>query len=176
MSASGKRCAARRLLEFDHMDEVARGGVATVSGVRLRCRAHNQYEAERTFGAGFMENRRRVAAEARAASAKREAAQSSAAAEAHAEVRAKAETAVRAQAAAAEVQAMAEARAKALEVIPWLRRLGIRADEARQAATHCETTPDAPLEERVRVALRSLGRPPRPPEPQRASLAPGRRV
>jgi 5-methylcytosine-specific restriction endonuclease McrA len=122
VSAKGQRCPARHYLEFDHMDEVARGGVATVSRVRLRCRAHNQYEAERTFGAEFMENKRRAAAEASAA------------------VRAQAEAAARAQAAVA-------------EVIPWLRRLGFRADEARQAAAFCETIPDAPLEERVRRAL-----------------------
>jgi len=51
-----------------------------------------------------------------------------------------------------------------LDVIPWLRRLGFRADEARRAATLCETIPEAPLEERVRVALsyfrpRPSGRP-----------------
>ena len=38
--------------------------------VRLRCRGHNQFEAERTFGAGFMtekrEEARRAAAETRA--------------------------------------------------------------------------------------------------------------
>jgi hypothetical protein len=104
------------------MDAVARGGIATVSRVRLRCRAHNQYEAERTFGAGFMENKRRAAAEA------------------HAAVKAKAEAAARAQTAAA-------------EVIPWLRRLGFRADEARRAAALCEAIPEAPLEERVRRTL-----------------------
>jgi hypothetical protein len=38
-----------------------------VSGIRLRCRAHNQYEAERTFGAEFMRTKRLAAAKARAA-------------------------------------------------------------------------------------------------------------
>jgi hypothetical protein len=42
VSASGTRCKARRFLEFDHMDPVARGGEATVERMRLRCRAHNQ--------------------------------------------------------------------------------------------------------------------------------------
>jgi hypothetical protein len=37
---------------------VARGGAATVENLRLRCRAHNQLEAERMFGAGFMEEKR----------------------------------------------------------------------------------------------------------------------
>jgi hypothetical protein len=68
LSASGKRCTARRFLEFDHIDPVARGGKATVDGMRLRCRAHNQYEAERVFGTGFMRRKRedaRIEAERR---------------------------------------------------------------------------------------------------------------
>jgi hypothetical protein len=46
-------------------------------------------------------------------------------------------------------------------VIPWLRRLGFRADEARRAAALCEAIPDAPLEERVRLALSCFAQPPR---------------
>jgi hypothetical protein len=38
--------------------EVARGGTASVDGIRLRCRAHNQFTAECTFGAGFMREKR----------------------------------------------------------------------------------------------------------------------
>jgi hypothetical protein len=52
----------------------------------------------------------------------------------------------------------AEARAsRERDVVPWLRALGIRADDARKAATHCESIPDASLEERVRLALRYCG-------------------
>ena len=58
VSEGGARCPERSRLEFDHILEVARGGEATVDGMRLRCRAHNQYEAECTFGAGFMERKR----------------------------------------------------------------------------------------------------------------------
>jgi 5-methylcytosine-specific restriction endonuclease McrA len=58
---SGRRCEARAGLEFDHVHEVARGGAATVGGIRLRCRAHNQYEAERTFGPDFMRHKRETA-------------------------------------------------------------------------------------------------------------------
>jgi hypothetical protein len=47
VSDSGKRCDSRARLEYDHIDEVARG-LPTVDGVRLRCRAHNQYTAEQT--------------------------------------------------------------------------------------------------------------------------------
>jgi hypothetical protein len=62
-------------------------------------------------------------------------------------------TAERAQAAAAE-RAQAAA-----EVIPWLRRLGFRADEARRAAETCESLATAPLEARVRAALSYFARP-----------------
>jgi 5-methylcytosine-specific restriction endonuclease McrA len=57
-SETGKRCQARRLLEFDHIVEVARGGASTVDNIRLRCRHHNQYTAEQSFGAGFMKAKR----------------------------------------------------------------------------------------------------------------------
>ena len=71
VSETGQRCPARNFLEYDHVDPVARGGQATVDGVRLRCRAHNQYEAERVFGAGFMGEKREAAARrAEAASAR----------------------------------------------------------------------------------------------------------
>src|SRR5206468_4997644 len=60
-SDTGRRCPARNRLEFDHADPVARGGTATVQRMRLRCRAHNQYAAECTFGAGFMSEKRREA-------------------------------------------------------------------------------------------------------------------
>ena len=64
---SGRRCGSRRQIEFDHVVPVACGGEATVDNVRCLCQAHNQLEAERRFGAGFMEERRRQATEARAA-------------------------------------------------------------------------------------------------------------
>ena len=67
VSDSGHRCTERMGLEFDHIDPYARDGMSTVSNVRLLCRAHNQYEAERTYGAGFMRHKPLAAAEARAA-------------------------------------------------------------------------------------------------------------
>jgi hypothetical protein len=138
VSETGRRCTARTLLEFDHVDPVARGGRATVEGMRLRCRAHNQYAAERTFGIEFMRHKR---ATARAATGT------------------VANPGEREQAA----HARAAAKEKAAEVIPWLRALGIRGDQARHAAALCEAIPDAPLEERVRRALRSFGVSPSPP-------------
>ncbi len=158
VSASGHRCEARKFLEFDHVDPVARGGRASVSGIRLRCRAHNQLEAERTFGEAFMENKRRATEACAAVRAKAEAAaRARAAAEALAQARAKAEAAAALAEARAKAEAAARAKAAAAEVIPWLRRLGFRAGEARQAAAFCEDAPDAPLEERVRRARSSLG-------------------
>jgi 5-methylcytosine-specific restriction endonuclease McrA len=58
---SGRRCDERRDLEYDHVEPFARGGEATVAGLRLLCRTHNQFEAERTYGAGFMDERREQA-------------------------------------------------------------------------------------------------------------------
>jgi hypothetical protein len=40
------------------------------------------------------------------------------------------------------------------DVVPWLRQLGFNMREAQAAAALCADIPDAPLEERVRVALR----------------------
>ncbi len=68
VSITGGRCRSRQFLEFDHVEPVARGGKATVCNIRLRCRAHNQYEAERAFGRDFMRQKRqetRVAATAK---------------------------------------------------------------------------------------------------------------
>jgi hypothetical protein len=143
VSESGHRCPARKFLEFDHVNPVSCGGEATANNLRLRCRAHNQYAAESTFGAEFMSGKRqearRVAVEAgRGAAEARRAA---------AEVRARAR---------AEEQAKQLAKSKAAEVIPWLRQLGFRPDEAQRAAERCEGIPDASLEDRVRAALSYL--------------------
>jgi 5-methylcytosine-specific restriction endonuclease McrA len=66
---TGRRCEARKLVEYDHVDPIARGGIATVDSIRLRCRAHNQLEAERAYGDGFMHEKRETARRARAMSA-----------------------------------------------------------------------------------------------------------
>src|SRR5205814_824918 len=120
------------LLEFDRRDPVGRGGRATVAGVRLLCRAHNQYTAERTYGADFMRGKREQAKQRAAeARAKREA---------------------REQAKAAAVAAAK----KADEIIPWLRALGCSLQTARRGVERCAHIPDAPIEERMKVALRGL--------------------
>jgi len=142
VSAKGHRCESRTRLEFDHIRPVARGGQSTVANVRLRCHTHNRLEAERTFGAGFMECKReesRRRAEARKTAAK-----------------AKVAERVRKEARARELAANAEARERAMEVIPWLRGLGVSEREARRAAARCAAMPDASLEDRVRHALKGL--------------------
>jgi 5-methylcytosine-specific restriction endonuclease McrA len=58
VSDSGHRCEERSGLEYDHIDPVARGGRSTVGNLRLRCRGHNQMEADRVFGAEFMTGKR----------------------------------------------------------------------------------------------------------------------
>ncbi len=58
VSDAGERCTERGFLELDHVVAFARGGEATVPNTRLLCAAHNQYEARRTFGATFLDQRR----------------------------------------------------------------------------------------------------------------------
>jgi hypothetical protein len=55
------------MLEFDHREPVVRGGEATAENLHVVCRSHNQYAAERSLGAGFMERKRAEAQGARAA-------------------------------------------------------------------------------------------------------------
>jgi hypothetical protein len=155
VSEAGQRCPARMRLEFDHVDPVACGGQATVDGIRIRCRAHNQYTAECAFGVGFMETKREEARQARA--------QAAAARAQAAEERARAAAEAREAAAAERARAAAEARARAerendpdRSVVPWLRGLGFRLQEAREAAAHCDDMPGASIEERIRAALRHV--------------------
>ncbi len=138
VSESGRRCGSREVLEFDHVEPVARGGRATVENLSLKCRGHNQLEAERTFGAGFMSGKReeaRHAAEARTRAAEAEA---------------------RKRAAEAEARSWAAAQEHSRDVMACLRELGFRASEARPAVEFCETLAEATLEERVRAALKFL--------------------
>ena len=111
-----------------------------MEGIRLRCRAHNQFGAECTFGAEFMRHKRIAAAEARVAAKVR----------AEASAGGPSVATVRAQAAVAE-QAAREAEAR--DVVLWLRQLGFSAREACDAAELCRNMCEASLEERVRVAL-----------------------
>jgi hypothetical protein len=46
----GRRCNERAFLEFHHLDPYGMGGEPTVENIELRCRAHNNYEAELFYG------------------------------------------------------------------------------------------------------------------------------
>jgi hypothetical protein len=50
VSKDGVKCKERVFLEFHHGKAHALGGPATLDNIALRCRRHNQYEAELVFG------------------------------------------------------------------------------------------------------------------------------
>jgi hypothetical protein len=50
VSPDGRRCTQRAFLEFHHVKPFAKEGPETVENISLRCRRHNQYEAELVFG------------------------------------------------------------------------------------------------------------------------------
>jgi 5-methylcytosine-specific restriction endonuclease McrA len=104
VSEHGKRCESRTQLELDHVEPLARGGEATVAGIRLLCRAHNQHAADCALGKQFMDGKRQQARERTAANR----AQAAASADAQEQARAAAET------------------ASQEEVIPWLARAGMQ--------------------------------------------------
>ena len=49
VSKDGRRCTERAFLEFHHVRPYALGGPTTTENISLRCRRHNQYEAELVF-------------------------------------------------------------------------------------------------------------------------------
>jgi hypothetical protein len=131
VSEDGHRCATRRLLEFDHVEEVARGGVTTVDNIRLRCKAHNQYSAECTFGVGFMDQKRRARME-------------------RCINRGRCDDATPQDRGAEEQEALER------DLAAGLKTLGYRPSEIREALAHCRTLNGASLEERMRAALALL--------------------
>ena len=126
-SESGRRCEARRDLQFDHEKEFARGGEATVDNIRLRCPGHNQHTAERTYGAGFMKQKREQAAAARAKKRLRDSG-----------------------APPPEPPAGTDEH----DVYLALRTLGYRDGESRRALALCAEIPEASREDKLRLALK----------------------
>ena len=51
---TGRRCSEVAMLEFHHDKPFSRGGQTTVSNIRLLCRTHNGYHAERDYGKDHM--------------------------------------------------------------------------------------------------------------------------
>ena len=122
--------------------------------MRLRCGPHNQYAAERVYGAGFMQHKRDEAR--REAAAKREAREAREHEVAREREAARERRTVQHLEATQAREREAVAKARAQEVIPWLRQLGFKAGACRRAAALCEAIPDASLEERILHAIRSL--------------------
>ncbi len=61
VDCEGRRCESTWKVEFHHRVPYARGGSHSAANIQLRCRAHNQYEAELEYGELFMVTRRRSA-------------------------------------------------------------------------------------------------------------------
>ena len=59
VGTNGHTCNSIQFVEIDHVDP--RRKENTVEGLRLRCRTHNQLEAERVFGSEFMARKREEA-------------------------------------------------------------------------------------------------------------------
>jgi len=53
----GRRCEAREWLEIHHEVPFGRGGETSVDNLRLLCRSHNVFLAERDFGPRFIAER-----------------------------------------------------------------------------------------------------------------------
>jgi Holliday junction resolvasome RuvABC DNA-binding subunit len=117
--------------------------MATEANLRLRCRSHNALAAERTYGAGFMQEKREAARQARLAAEETDSCAAPAALP---------------NLPAGASQAGVCAHAK--ELFAGLHELGFRAAEARRAVEHCASIAEGTLEEHMRAALRYLA--PRP--------------
>ena len=135
VSAGGHRCGKTGRLEIDHVTPVARGGSNAPDNLRVLCRAHNQYEAERVLGREHVQRKRELA--------RRERARDKAAASAGV---------ARAQARDSAKQARYD------DIRAALRGLGFRDDEARRGAGLADAMPDASLEACLRLALTELTR------------------
>ena len=123
-SEAGVRCPETRGLECDHIEPVARGGDSRASNLRLRCRAHNQLEAERSFGKPFMQNKRE---QAKAEAAKRRAEK--------------------------EAKKAAKEALDNDELMPALRSLGYCKEQARFALKECGPAEGQSAEARIKRCL-----------------------
>jgi len=54
----GRRCRGTRCIEYHHEMPFGKGGQHVVGNIALRCRAHNQYQADLDFGLEFMRAKR----------------------------------------------------------------------------------------------------------------------
>ena len=59
VNKTGKRCGSRSMLQFDHIEPVARGGASTVENLRLLCRLCRVRHKRHYAASGFMPRSRR---------------------------------------------------------------------------------------------------------------------
>jgi 5-methylcytosine-specific restriction endonuclease McrA len=59
VGSDGHRCTGTRHLEFHHVEPYARGGGHGADNLELRCRKHNQHQADLDYGKPFMDAKRR---------------------------------------------------------------------------------------------------------------------
>jgi hypothetical protein len=131
VSEDGHRCAARTRLEFDHVEPVARGGETTASNLRLRCRTHNRYEADRAFGTDFM-------------NAKRE------------QARREARAPIASEASVSQPCFQAPTSEHTHDLLNGLRHLRVRDADARLAIAYAAAAAEPTLEAQMRAALEFL--------------------
>ncbi|MBK7369293.1 MAG: HNH endonuclease [Candidatus Eisenbacteria bacterium] len=149
VSADGHRCGERRWLQFDHRTPVALGGESTLANVRLLCRAHNLFEAERVLGEDRVTRARERAERERARHSEAKAREAARAAAREAKARAAEEKARL----AAEKAAIQERDA---DLLSALKSLQFTPEQAARAAEATAELAGGPLEPRVRAALKVL--------------------
>jgi hypothetical protein len=121
-----------------------------VGNLRLLCGTHNRYEAERTFGAEFMAEKREAVKRERAEARERKKRESQQREKEQPEARQREKHQLEDQAPSSDPDR---------DVTPWLRELRCRPEHIRLAAEHCETlSEETPLQERLREAIRYVGR------------------
>jgi hypothetical protein len=133
-------------LEFDHIQPLALGGTTTPENLRLLCRAHNQFEAERVLGKDHVAKKREFAQRERARN----------------------NVAARSSAARAQARGAASKRATKPtgppphphhdDILAALSGLGFDKAEAGRGADLAKERPEASLEACVRLALTTLTR------------------
>ena len=148
VGTEGHRCESTRQLEIDHIQPIAMGGETKPENLRLLCRAHNQYEAERVLGKDHVAKQRELA--------QRERARDKAAAKSGA---------ARAQARGAAPESTSKTKPSGPpphpqhdDILAALSSLGFNKAEAGRGADLARSRPEASLEACVRLALTVLTR------------------
>jgi len=146
VGTDGHRCESTRQLEIDHIQPIALGGETKPENLRLLCRPHNQFEAERVLGKDHVAKKREFAL--------RERARDKAAAKA---------SVARAQARGAAPKSTTKPTGPPPhpqhdDILAALNGLGFKKAEASRGADLAKAQPEASLEACVRLALTVLTR------------------